>query len=344
MIPAMSAAFVNTRVPETARELAEAFVAGGGGEVAAVILYGSQLHRSSPNLYSAWDLVTVVDSFPPFHRALRASGNHSRSPMLLNLMGTILPPYVTAFDPSGEGQPLAKCVVLRRDQFRRAMGRHARDHFLKGRLVQHVEIVWARTPGVAEEIDEILAAARRETLDWVGPFMDKRPFDAARYTREMLRVSFGAELRPESGDRVTEVWGSQAEWLEKSFAEVLEGAEKDGVLSEVPAAGAEGGASGGDGGEAARYVLAHPPGAWARLRYRGYFFRSKYRSVVRWFKHVVTFNDWLTYIQRKVERRTGMKVELTPAERRWPLLLLWPKVVRVLREGRRVRRIEEPDA
>jgi hypothetical protein len=49
---------------------------------------------------------------------------------------------------------------------------------------------------------------------------------------------------------------------------------------------------------------------------------------------MITFNDWQTYIVRKVERRTGMSVELTPAERRWPLLLLWPKVFKVLREGR----------
>ena len=337
MIPASTAVFVNTRVPDTARELAEEMVGAGGDQVAAVILYGSQLHRSSPNIHSAWDLVVVVDSFPPFHRALRASGNHSRSPVLLNLMGTVLPPYVTAFAPWGEGRPLAKCVVLRRDQFRRAMGRHARDHFLKGRLVQHVETVWARSPGIAEDIEGILASSRRETLDWVGPFLDERPFDSARYSQEMLRVSFAAEVRPESSDRVMEVWGSQAGWFVESFQEVLEGAAEDAVLKPVDAEGP-------GPREAPHYLLAHPPGGWARIRYRSYFFRSKFRSVARWFKHVVTFNDWLTYIQRKVERRTGMKVELTPAERRWPLLLLWPKVIKVLREGRRTQGLQEPDA
>jgi hypothetical protein len=62
-----------------------------------------------------------------------------------------------------------------------------------------------------------------------------------------------------------------------------------------------------------------------------YFRRSKARSTLRWFKHIVTFNDWLTYIQKKVERRTGLKIEVTPWERRLPLLLLWPKVFYVLR-------------
>lgn len=329
-----SPVFVNPGVPEIARDLAQEFVAAGGGEVAAIILYGSQLHRSSPNAHSAWDLVVIVDAFPPFHRALRASGHHTRSPILLNLMGAILPPYVTAFAPWGPGRPMAKCVILRRDQFRRAMGLGSRDHFLKGRLVQHVETVWAASPGIAEDIEDILARARRETLDWVGPFLDDEPFDSARYSQEMLRVSFAAELRPESGDRVREVWQAQEHWMVPTFAKVLAEAADDDVLSRTDPALAD---------SDVRYTLAHPPGAWARLRYRGYFFRSKYRSVARWFKHVVTFNDWLTYIQNKVERRTGMTVELTEAERRWPLLLLWPKVVKVLREGRRRRGVEERD-
>jgi hypothetical protein len=326
---------MNAGAPETAQALAEEFVAAGGGEVAAIILYGSQLHRSSPNAQSAWDLVVIVDAFPPFHRALRASGHHTRSPILLNLMGAILPPYVTAFAPWGPGRPMAKCVILRRDQFRRAMGLGSRDHFLKGRLVQHVETVWAASPGIVEDIDRILARARRETLDWVGPFLDDQPFDSARYSQEMLRVSFAAELRPESSDRVREVWRSQADWMVPTFDHVLAEAAEDDVLSRTEPASED---SGG------HFTLAHPPGAWARLRYRGYFFRSKYRSVARWFKHIVTFNDWLTYIQNKVERRTGMTVELTAAERRWPLILLWPKVVRVLREGRRERDVEGQDS
>ena len=46
---------------------------------------------------------------------------------------------------------------------------------------------------------------------------------------------------------------------------------------------------------------------------------------------MLTFDDWLDYIVRKVERRTGLNLELTPAERKLPIFLLWPKVVRVFR-------------
>ena len=59
------------------------------------------------------------------------------------------------------------------------------------------------------------------------------------------------------------------------------------------------------------------------------------RATLRWAKYVLTYDDWLEYLRRKAERRTGQTIELTPTERRWPLLTLWPKAWRVLREARR---------
>jgi hypothetical protein len=50
---------------------------------------------------------------------------------------------------------------------------------------------------------------------------------------------------------------------------------------------------------------------------------------------VALYDDWLEYVVRKVERRSGVALDLTPRERRWPLLFLWPKLVRYL--GRKPR-------
>jgi hypothetical protein len=46
---------------------------------------------------------------------------------------------------------------------------------------------------------------------------------------------------------------------------------------------------------------------------------------------MVTFDDWLEFIVRKVRRHTGQEIVLTPRERRHPLVFLWPRVVRYLR-------------
>jgi hypothetical protein len=62
-----------------------------------------------------------------------------------------------------------------------------------------------------------------------------------------------------------------------------------------------------------------------------YFHRSKRRATLRWLKYIALYDDWLEYILQKVARRSGQTVELTPRERRWPLIFLWPKAIRFLR-------------
>ena len=82
--------------------------------------------------------------------------------------------------------------------------------------------------------------------------------------------------------------------------------------------------------EPIRYRDTHPPGPWARFRGRVFLFSSKIRATLRWIKYVVLYEDWLDYVVHKVERRRGVTVELTDRERRWPLIFLWPKAIRIL--------------
>jgi hypothetical protein len=62
---------------------------------------------------------------------------------------------------------------------------------------------------------------------------------------------------------------------------------------------------------------------------------AKVLATLRWTKHLVTFEGWLDYIVAKVERRLGVRIDLTDRERRWPLLFLWPKFFRVMRARRK---------
>jgi hypothetical protein len=78
------------------------------------------------------------------------------------------------------------------------------------------------------------------------------------------------------------------------------------------------------------YQLTRPPGTLARAGARVWFGLSKVRATVRWLKYVALYQDWLDYVVRKVERKSGVSLELTERERRWPLLFLWPKAVRFI--------------
>ncbi|HSM60081.1 MAG TPA: hypothetical protein VK849_04760 [Longimicrobiales bacterium] len=308
---------------EPVESLVASLRAGARESLEAVILYGSRLHGARPDRYSALDLVVIVRDYATFYEHLRAAGELHHSPRLMTALSRVLPPSVVAFTPGdGEG-PLAKCLVVDRRHLERGLGADPPDHFLMSRLVQRVEIVWARDADTRTWLERLLREARGNVLSWVAPWLDE-PFDAEALGRRMLEVCYRAELRPEAGNRAEVIFELQREHLGRGLAPGLAEAERAGRVRAT-----------GDG-----YRLVEPPTAADRRRLRRYFQRSKARVTARWMKHVVTFANWLPYVTRKVERRTGMKVELTRLEKRWPLIFLWPRVVRVFlsrpeREGGR---------
>lgn len=300
---------------DAARGLADELTQAAGRQIRALLIYGSQLVKARPGRASAWDLVIIVDSYAGFHRELCAAGHHRRPAWLLTMLGHMLPPNVMAFTARDPELPLAKCLVVSADDFERAMGPSARDHFLKGRMVQQVSVLHAASAEAESWVLGVLADARNQVLDWSGPWLPET-FDPATIARTFLSISYGAELRPEGGARVEQIFEAQREFLEWAYGLVVRQAESGGELVSA---------------EPGRWSFARTPDRRHRQRIERYFLRSKIRSTLRWFKHIVTFNDWLTYIQKKVERRTGLYIEVTKWERRLPLILLWPKVFYVLR-------------
>jgi hypothetical protein len=289
----------------------------GREQLRAIILFGSRLVQASPDRFSAYDLVVVCERYRAFYEALARAGAARRSPAMQSALNRVLAPNVIAFAPDGwDGGPVAKIMVIEPRAFERALARDSRDHFVKGRLVQEVALLHARDDQTRAWVEKLLAAAIADVPRWVGPFL-AQPFTAERAARRMLELSYAGEVRPEAGDRVRDVFNAQRAFLVGSLARALDEAVERRWLVRVE-------------GPEPMYRFPRRRGVLDRARVRLYFLRSKARATARWLKHVLTFDNWLDYIARKVQRRTGMRVEITPWERRLPLLLLWPKVVRVL--------------
>lgn len=288
------------------------------GVLRAVLLFGSRLVQSDPDHFSAYDLVLVVDDYGEFFRRLASAGRLHRSPRLFDLLSRVLAPTNISYRTTPDDPALAKCMILSQRDLERALSPHPPDHFCLGRLVHRVALLYTRGPDDQERMARLLAQGRRTALAWVAPFVDS-PFGVEAFTRAMLHASFGGEIRPESPDRPDRVLASQDRFLRSVYGRLLESARDEGLLVDDP------------GG----YRYAEPPGLGQRLRWRIYFRLSRIRSTIRWLKHMITFEEWLDYIQRKVERRMGIAVELTPLDRKLPLIFLWPKVIRVLRARRR---------
>lgn len=296
-----------------------------GPTLTAVVLFGSRLLGSSPDPHSATDLFVVVDSTAAFYRRLRDHGLVQRSVSMLSALNHWLPPNVISVRPPGTEGPGAKCFVITRGDLEQALSGRSADHFCKGRLSQRVEFVFVRDRAVLRSLVESLDRARTETLRWV-PIGLPRSFDARAYCEHMLRVSYTAEIRPERSGRVREVFSAQEDEIVPLYDDVISRrGEEHGIVAV------------GD-----RFVRTRDVSWVVRLRWSWYFRRSRIRATLRWSKYLFTYDDWLDYIVRKLRRRTGLEIEIRPAERRWPLVLLWPKVFRVLRALRRARRDPAP--
>ena len=48
-------------------------------------------------------------------------------------------------------------------------------------------------------------------------------------------------------------------------------------------------------------------------------------------KTAATFGDWVPYVLWKLERQSGVQIEVSEAQRRHPLLFGWPVLIRLLR-------------
>lgn len=286
-----------------------------GANLAAVIFFGSVLVGTSPSQDSAADLFVVVEDYERFYRDIGSRLPQARRASIMAALNRMLPPNVIYLKDPGALRAGAKCFVISRKDLSLGLSREARDHFCRGRLVQRIQIVYSRDSQVREEIETGLETARRVALEWV-PLYLPGPFTVLEFCLRMLEVSYAGEIRPESKSRVLEVCNAQKSYFRLMYGRLLGEAAAEGYLERE---------------EEDAYKRSKPPSFREKLEWRLFFVQSKMRATLRWFKYMLTFDDWLDYIARKAERRTGVRVELTKSERRFPALLLWPKLFRVLK-------------
>jgi hypothetical protein len=310
-----------------------AFLAGSiGSTTVAVIHYGSRAQGRHPRADSAFDFFVIVDHYRAAYESLAATVGTSYSAGLATALSHVLPPNVISVTDRATGLR-AKCCVLSLADFKRACSTRAKDHFVQGRLFQFVVIAWKRDVQAALDVGTAIARARGETFTWGRPSLPER-FTVDQYVHAVLGRSLDGEIRPEVGDHAATLAAAQQEALRAIYSPLLETLASHGFLTVEP----------GASGLAARvYRQRVLPNALQLWRVRWYFQRSKARATARLLKHVVLYEGWLDYIVRKIERSGDKKIELTRREQRWPLIFLWPRVFRYLRDRPQRRRARDAD-
>ncbi len=293
-----------------------------GPSLLAVLHYGSRAQSSDARTDSDHDFFVIVDRYGDAYRSLSSAKGMQAAPGKATMLARVLPPNVLAVGVPGIEGRKAKCVVLSRRDFTRACSFQAQDHFVQGRLFQHMLLLWTRDAESRALLIGTIASARARTFEW-GKVALPGAFTVDDYCRSLLETSFGAEIRPESGNRVLALYTAQRDSLVRMYRPLLDSLAGSGALTRV-----EGGA----------YRLATPVRAAEARRAARYFRKSKLRATARWVKYIALYDDWLNYIVQKIARRTNRPVELTERERRYPLIFLWPKAVRFLMERPQRRR------
>lgn len=295
----------------------------GGAAVRGLIFFGSRRSGARTDVHSGWDFFVVVDGYRPFYEALRRSGAIRRSPLVFAALNGLMPPNQVAIRTAG-GE-LAKCAVISFAALRRATGPRRPDHFCAGRLFQPTAIVYAADEAAREGMVDVLVSALREAGRWGRPALPER-FGADAWGQAVLGLSMAWEIRPEPKGRAEALWAAQREEMLTAIELLLEESGQRGELIRR-----------GPG----EWSLSREVGLLERLRSRWYGRWSMLRATLRWFKYVWTFEGWLDYLLRKIERHTGEEMQLSARERRWPLVFLWPRMIRFLRERDRPGRRED---
>ncbi len=261
-----------------------------------MLFYGSCLRGGDP-FDGLVDLYLVVDDY----RCV----NQGRSRALWN---RLLPPNVFYTEVPIDGRTLrCKYAVISAAQLRKACSRRWYHSYFWGRFSQPTAIAWARDDATHARTRDSLALAIHTFLERTLPCV-KVQGDIESLWREALRLSYGAELRPESDARASELARSGREWylavtrlVQPALSLPLEVDTQGYYRLQVSA-------------NRRRRCRA----AWALRTAQG-----KLLSVARLLKALFTFDGALDYAAWKLERHSGQRIEVPARVRRYPLIFIW---------------------
>jgi hypothetical protein len=282
-----------------------------GPAVAAVLFYGSCLRRDRSQ--GVLDLYVLVDAYRPVHRSWPVA-----------ILNQLLPPNVFYIEEEADGETVrAKYAVISLHQFQRRAAGQGLDSRIWARFCQPARLVFARDP---EARRAAVAATRSATLtavdrmrSWLPGQGNWQRFRPADLWISGLMQTYRAELRSEQPETIRRLYEEQAQRMDRVAILALRSltAQRGLVLRE----------SGG------WLELASTPlrRRRSRLAWRMRRPLAKVLAILGLAKTPVTFEGWLPYVLWKLERQSGVRIEISDRQRAHPFLWAWPVLFRVLR-------------
>ncbi len=278
--------------PPGAVALAEELARRGGAATVAVLYYGSTLRAES--LEGILDFYVLLDEVSAWPAGAMA-----------RLANRLLPPNVGYMEMEHEGVRLrAKFAVISVAQFAARLTQAALDTTLWARFCQPALCIHARSEEDRNTAAGLVADAVIRAAAWaarLGP-PEATPEE---YWRALFTHTYGAELRVEKSGRPQDIVAKDP----ARYATLLPLAWKAGGISfaERP-----------DG----RLVMLLPPNERRRAlrQWRRRARHGRRLNVLRLLKASFTFEGAMDYVAWKIERHRGVRIDVQPWQRRYPLL------------------------
>ena len=299
--------------PEAAQVMAAEIQRRHAGAVDAVLFYGSCL-RTQQTAEAVLDFYVLVRSYRSCYDR-----------PLLRWLNALLPPNVFYIEIGQGTRTLrAKYAVISTADFEAATTPAVVPAIIWARFCQPTRLVFARSEEVQGRVIHAATQAALTFLSRVIPFFARnnftRSFHLADLWQRGFRETYRTELRTERPETIRALYAASPERYDHVARLGLQYLEQQG-----------------------RCVCREKGGQWSvamprRTRWTGrvsWAVRAtgaKCLYAVRLFKTALTFDDWLPYVLWKLGRHSGVWVELSERQRRYPLLFGWPVLFKLLRQ------------
>lgn len=295
--------------PPSIKALTEEILARHGDAVQAILFYGS-CFRTGDDSNGIVDLYLLVDNYRHAYR------RHSYA-----FLNKLLPPNVFYLEVPYEGcVRRGKYTVFSFKDFQRGASMRWFRSYLWSRLAQPMALVYARNDHVADQVYAGMAHALLTFITRVLPLMPPQ-FTSRELWCKGLSLSYAAELRAERRDKLIGLFDAAPRHYEELTraalgivpysVEAMSGTHACCYRASIPA-----------------LTRISSRVVWAMRRLQG-----KVLSILQLLKGLYTFQGGLDYVLWKIERHSGVRVQIGHRLRQVPLVGVAVLFWRLYRRG-----------
>ena len=278
-----------------------------GDALLAILVYGSWLRGTRDTML---DFYVLVEDY----RTLDSRWQ--------GWMCKLLPPNVYHIhhnsDDSGneDTESRAKYALLTLSRFEHAL-RHDFHSYFWARFSQPCEVLYVRDQATQAILTAAFSHAAATFVNRVLPTM-KDNFSSCELWTQGLSLTYQSELRTESNNRGESIYQFNSTYFDEALNTY---ASQNNRICAVETAGTYQNLCSGNAKRLSTF-------SWWLRRVQG-----KLLSVLRLFKAAFTFNEPLEYVLWKIERHSGLYIEPSQRQLKYPLIFSWPLLWKLYRQG-----------